>query len=80
MLDEELEKLIKIEGTNLMKCLNTALFTLGINEDEVACLADRRTLDILRKYEFYKNAPHLIDDYVWFEAVIILNKQQPRLF
>lgn len=44
-------------------------------------LSDKRTLQILKEYEFYKQAPHLgFDNQAWFEAVVILNKIQPRIF
>lgn len=57
--------------------LNGIFFKLGITNN--MCVCDRRTLDIMKKYEMYKNAPYLIDNSIWFEAVQILNKLQPRL-
>lgn len=43
-------------------------------------LLDDRTLEIYKLFQFYKNAPHLINNAAWFEAVIILNQLEPRLF
>jgi hypothetical protein len=44
-------------------------------------LVDRRTMDIIMNYEAYRNNPfQFIDNQLWFESVIILNKLQPRLF
>jgi len=37
-------------------------------------------MDILQKYDFLQNATHLINNSVWFDCVIILNKLKPRLF
>jgi len=52
-------------------------------EIEPMQIMDKRTSDILRLYEFYKNSPEkAFEDvpHIWFESVIILNKIQPRLF
>ena len=46
-------------------------------------IVDKRTSDILKIYEFYKNSPDRAFDpipKIWFESVQILNKIQPRLF
>ncbi len=47
-------------------------------EDSVN-LIDDRTIEILRDYQFYKFAPHKIDNPAWKEAVIILNRLTPSL-
>ena len=53
----------------------------NIGLDNTMQLADKRTLQILKEYEFYKQAPHLgFNCQAWFESVILLNKTQPRLF
>lgn len=46
-------------------------------------IIDKRTIDILKTYEFYKNSPEKAFDpipAIWFEAVVILNRLTPRLF
>ena len=46
-------------------------------------ICDRRTLELLSAYEFYKYSPEKafpLDYQVWFDAYILLNKYQPRLF
>ena len=46
-------------------------------------IMDKRTSDILKLYEFYKNSPEKAFEpipSIWFESVIILNKIQPKLF
>lgn len=46
-------------------------------------IVDKRTSDILKLYEFYKNSPEKAFDpipYIWFESVIILRKTELRLF
>lgn len=58
--------------------MEQALFKLGI-EDSIN-IVDDRTIQIIKDYQFYKYAPHLINNYAWKEAVIILNQLQPRLF
>jgi hypothetical protein len=50
------------------------------NIEDTMMLADERTMDILQKYDFLQNATHLINNPVWFESVILLNKLKPRLF
>ena len=55
------------------------LWTYGI-EDNTMILADERTMDILTKYDFLQNATHKINNKVWFDNVILLNKMKPRLF
>ncbi len=82
-LDKEMEMLMKIENTTLVKCLNTALFSLGISEDETACIADHRTLDLINTYFFYKHSPEKAFNpitRIWFDAHNIQAKLEPRLF
>ncbi len=54
------------------------LWAFGI--DDTMILADERTIDILMKYDFLQNATHLINNPIWFQCVIILNKLKPRMF
>ena len=70
--------LTKEEPLSDEKIMNTALFRLGITD--TVNIPDRRTYDILNDYEFHKYAPHLIDNAVWKESVILINRLQPRLF
>jgi len=58
--------------------LQTVLGRLGI-ENSIE-IADGRTIQILEDYQFYKNAPHTINNSVWKKAVIILNQLEPRIF
>lgn len=55
------------------------LWAFGI-EDNTMILADERTMDIIKKYEFLQNSTHSINNRVWFESVLLLNKMKPRLF
>jgi hypothetical protein len=83
LLDSEIEKLQKVKGATLVNCLNTALGTLGINEDDSACIADVRTMDLINTYTFYKNSPEKAFNpltQIWFDAYNILTKTEPRLF
>ncbi len=82
-LDVEMEMLMKLENTTLIKCLNTALFTLGIKSDDTLCLADRRTLDLINTYSFYKHSPEKAFNpitQIWFDAYNLQSKLEPRLF
>lgn len=58
--------------------ITDVLWFFGIENTMI--LADERTMDILQKYDFLQNATHLINNSVWFDCVIILNKLKPRLF
>lgn len=52
-------------------------------EIEPMQILDKRTSDILKIYEFYKNSPDRAFQEIpniWFESVQILNKLQPKLF
>ena len=42
-------------------------------------ILDFRTSELMKMYEFYKHAPHLIDNELFMEAVIILNNFE-RIF
>ena len=53
------------------------LFTLGFDDGSV--LADKRTLDIISKYEYLKYSPTEIRNQVWFESYTMLSLMQPRL-
>ena len=52
----------------------------GFGIEDTMILADERTMDILNKYDFLQNATHLINNKVWFDCVLLLNKMKPRLF
>ena len=58
--------------------ITDALWMFGI--ENTMMLADERTMDILQKYDFLQNATHLINNSIWFDCVILLNKLKPRLF
>jgi len=58
--------------------ITDVLWFFGIENTMI--LADERTMDILQKYDFLQNATHLINNSVWFDCVILLNKLKPRLF
>ena len=73
----ELMKGMKIKPTTA-KILDSTLFELGITD--TINLTDDRTMDILLKYEFLQNATHTIDNQVWMDSVIILNRLKPRMF
>ena len=53
------------------------LFKLGFDDGSV--LADKRTLDIISKYEYLKYSPTEIRNQVWFESYTMLSLMQPRL-
>ena len=73
----ELMKGMKTKPT-IAKILDSTLFELGITD--TINLTDDRTMDILLKYEFLQNATHTIDNQVWMDSVIILNRLRPRMF
>ena len=58
--------------------ISDVLWFFGIEETMI--LADERTVDILKKYEFLQADPSKINNPVWFEAVSLLNKMKPRMF
>jgi len=43
-------------------------------------VVDMRTLDIIRKYEYLKNNVMAINNKMWMDCVIELNRLQIRLF
>ncbi len=73
----ELMKGMKSKPT-MAKILDSTLFELGITD--TVNLTDDRTMDILLKYEFLQNSTHSIDNQVWMDSVIILNRLRPRMF
>ena len=73
----ELMKGMKTKPT-AAKILDSTLFELGIID--TINLADDRTINILMKYEFLQNATHTIDNQVWMDSVVILNRLKPRMF
>ena len=42
--------------------------------DDTVNLIDERIANIYEHYQFYKYAPHMIDNYPWFRSVNILNQ------
>ncbi len=73
----ELMKGMKSKPT-AAKILDSTLWDLGITDS--INLTDDRTTDILLKYEFLQNSTHSINNQVWFDSVIILNRLKPRMF
>ena len=73
---EERKSLYKEGEFNVKEVIKDSIWKLGLTPFN---LIDKRTEDILNKYEFYKNAPYLIDNEPFYESTIILNKLQPRL-
>lgn len=68
------------EPFNKSKDLKDILFIYGLDDNSIQ-IADFRTMDIIKNYEFYKfNPSQAFDNDVWFESVYILNLIQPRLF
>ena len=61
-----------------IKLEKDVLYVFGIENTMI--LADESTIDILTKYDFLQNATHLINNAVWFQCVILLNKLKPRMF
>lgn len=41
---------------------------------------DRRTIQLWELYQTYKYAPHLIDNMIFQDAVLIFNQYEPRMF
>lgn len=72
------DPLFKDEILSDEKIMNSALFNLGITD--TINIPDDRTTEIINDYEFYKYAPHLINNAVWKEAVILISRLQPRMF
>lgn len=64
--------------------ITDVLWFFGITDNkgngDTMCLADERTLDILKKYDFLQADPSKINNSAWFEAVVLLGKIKPRLF
>ena len=88
-LDELIEDIFEEYGKKLeltkgnkkitIKLDKDILYMYGIEDNTMVC-ADKRTMDIIQKYDFLQNATHLINNKVWFDSVILLNKMKPRLF
>ena len=74
---EERKALYKEGELNVKEVIENSIWKLGLKPYN---LIDKRTEDILNKYEYLKNAPHLIDNEPFYESTIILNKLQPRMF
>lgn len=78
---DEYQKKVELTKGNkkiTIKIDKDILYIFGI--ENTMMLADERTMDILTKYDFLQNATHLINNKVWFDCVILLNKLKPRLF
>ena len=58
------------------KIMNGVLNRLGIID--TINIPDMRTFQLIKEYEFYRYAPHLINNSVWKEAYIILSRLEPR--
>ena len=71
------EELKKTENLKPKPGIKDILFTLGFDDGSV--LADKRTLDIISKYEYLKYAPTEIKNKIWFESYTMLSLMQPRL-
>lgn len=74
---EERKGLYKEGEFNAKEAIKDSIWKLGLAPFN---LIDKRTEDILNKYEYLKNAPYLIDNKPFYESTIILNKLQPRMF
>ena len=77
---DEYEKKVELtKGKKItIKIDKDILYIFGIENTMI--LADERTMDILMKYDFLQNATHLINNSIWFNCVILLNKLKPRMF
>ena len=74
LVEEELELRNNLKEKPKIK---DVLFTLGFDDGSV--LADKRTLDIISKFEYLKYAPTEIKNKIWFESYTMLSLMQPRL-
>jgi len=81
---ENLDELIEVvseqleDGFNEGKKLSQICLELGIKD--TVNLLDERTLQLIELQEHYANAPHMIDNMIFFDANRILNQYKPRLF
>jgi hypothetical protein len=69
---------ISIIGSKVENKISDVCWYLGLQD--TICLADDRTIDLLRKFQFYKYSPYKIDNPVWYEAYLILDKFEVRVF
>ena len=77
--DEYQKKIELTKGKKItIKIDKDILYVFGI--EDAMILADERTMDILMKYDFLQNATHLINNSIWLQCVILLNKIKPRMF
>ena len=75
---QEREQSKKESESKVENKISDVCWYLGLQD--TICLADERTIDLLRKFQFYKYSPHLIDNPVWYEAYLILDKFETRIF
>ena len=75
---QEREQSKKASQSKIENRISDICWYLGL--EDTICLTDERTIDLLRKFQFYKYSPHLIDNPVWFEAYLILDKFEVRVF
>ncbi|MFA5773001.1 MAG: hypothetical protein WC974_09750 [Thermoplasmata archaeon] len=73
LVSEELE-----DGFNEGKKLSQICLELGIKD--TMNLLDERTVQLIELQEHYVNAPHMIDNMIFFDANRILNQYKPRMF
>ena len=73
-------KLNKVKNAKISDVLWFFGITDNKGDGNTMCLADDRTIDILKKYDFFQADPSKINNSVWFEAVILLSKMKPKLF
>lgn len=81
LIDEAYTQMKTLEDRKLVDRIELRHVLDNIGLENTAQLSDKRTLQILKEYEFYKCAPHLgFDNLPWFESVVLLNEIQLRLF
>lgn len=81
LIDRTYTQMKSLEDRKLVDRIELKHVLDNIGLDNTMQLSDKRTLQILKEYEFYKQAPHLgFDNQAWFESVVLLNKIQPRMF
>ena len=74
LVEEELKARDKLTEKPKVK---DVLFFLGFDDGSV--LADKRTLDIISKFEYLRYSPTEIKNKIWFESYTMLSLMQPRL-
>lgn len=81
---KDLDELIDLIGEECTNEFNQKKKLVQIVEElgiyDTRGLFDMRTLQLIELSRFYKNAPHLIDNHIFFDTVNILSDYEPRLF